>query len=112
MCERWIIEEYHKCLKMGCRIEDAQPKTVKQLLALLRILGIVATQLLKLRDLSRQQPDRLAKEVVEKEIIDIVKSKIRSQRRKNLWFERKNSCCKAHREPLFMLYNLYNYLLF
>ncbi|MEI8364824.1 MAG: IS4 family transposase [Parachlamydiaceae bacterium] len=72
---RWIIEEYHKCLKTGCRIEDAQLKTGKRLLALLGILGVVATQLLKLRDLSRQQPDRPAKDVIEKEIIEIVKSK-------------------------------------
>lgn len=36
---------------------------------------MTATQLLKLRDLSRQQPDRPAQEVIEKEIIDIVKSK-------------------------------------
>ncbi|MGA8163919.1 MAG: IS4 family transposase, partial [Waddliaceae bacterium] len=41
----------------------------------LGILGVVATQLLKLRDLSRQQPDRLAEELVEKEIVDIVKKK-------------------------------------
>ena len=73
--QRWIIEEYHKCLKTGCRIEDAQLKTGKRLLALLGILGVIATQLLQLRDLSRQQPDRPAKDVVEKEIIDIVKSK-------------------------------------
>jgi Transposase Tn5 dimerisation domain len=73
--QRWIIEEYHKCLKTGCRIEDAQLKTGKRLLALLGILGVVATQLLKLRDLSRQEPDKLAKEVVEKEVIDIVKNK-------------------------------------
>ena len=73
--QRWIIEEYHKCLKTGCRIEDAQLKTGKRLLALLGILGVIATQLLQLRDLSRQQPDRPAKDVIEKEIIDIVKSK-------------------------------------
>ncbi|MGA8164512.1 MAG: IS4 family transposase, partial [Waddliaceae bacterium] len=73
--QRWIIEEYHKCLKTGCRIEDAQLKAGKRLLALLGILGVVATQLLKLRDLGRQQPDRLAEELVEKEIVDIVKKK-------------------------------------
>lgn len=75
--QRWIIEEYHKCLKTGCRIEDAQLKTGKRLLALLGILGVVATQLLKLRDLSRQQPDKLAEELVEKEIVDIVKNKFK-----------------------------------
>jgi hypothetical protein len=30
---------------------------------------------LKLRDLSRQQPDRLAEELVAKEVVNIVKSK-------------------------------------
>jgi hypothetical protein len=55
--------------------KGAQLKTGKRLLALLGILGIVATQLLKLRDLSRQQPDRLAEELVAKEVVNIVKSK-------------------------------------
>ena len=72
---RWIIEEYHKCLKTGCRIEDAQLRTGERLLALLGILGVIATQLLRLRDLSRQQPDRPAEEVVANEIIAVVKSK-------------------------------------
>ena len=48
--KRWVIEEYHKCLKTGCRIEDAQLRTGKRLLALLGILGIIATQLLQLRN--------------------------------------------------------------
>ena len=73
--DRWIIEEYHKCLKTGCRIEDAQLKTGKRLLALLGILGVVAIELLRLRDLSRQEPDRPAKDVVEKEVIEIVRVK-------------------------------------
>ena len=62
-------------MKTGCRIEDAQLKTSKRLLALFGILGVVATQLLKLRDLSRQQPDSPAEGVVSKDIIAIVKSK-------------------------------------
>lgn len=82
--QRWIIEEYHKCLKTGCRIEDAQLRTGKRLLALLGILGVIATQLLKLRDLSRQQPNRLAEEVVAKEIVAIVKSKYKLEGEMNL----------------------------
>jgi hypothetical protein len=73
--QRWIIEEYHKCLKTGCRIEDAQLRTGKRLLVLLGILGVVAVQLLTLRDMSRQQPDRLAEEVIEKDLIDIVRNR-------------------------------------
>jgi hypothetical protein len=86
--QRWIIEEYHKCLKTGCRIEDAQLKTGKRLLALLGILGIVATQLLQLRDLSRQHSDKPAEQFVEKGIVDIVKNKFQLTERislKELW---------------------------
>ena len=50
---RWVIEEYHKCLKSGCKIEEAQLKTAGRLLNLFGILGIIATQLLQLRDISR-----------------------------------------------------------
>ena len=71
--QRWIIEEYHKCLKTGCRIEQAQLKTAGRLLALLGILGVVATQLLWLRDISRQHPDSPAHEYVENDVIDAVK---------------------------------------
>ena len=54
---RWIIEEYHKCLKTGCEIEDAQLRTADRLLNLFGILGVIATQLLKLRDISRIKPE-------------------------------------------------------
>lgn len=73
--QRWIIEEYHKCLKTGCRIEDAQLKTGKRLLRLLGILGVIAAKILHLRDLSRQQPDRPAEELITKEVVEIVKSR-------------------------------------
>lgn len=72
--QRWIIEEYHKCLKTGCKIEEAQLKTANRILALLGILGVVATQLLWLRDITRRHPDNLACEYVEKDVIDAVKS--------------------------------------
>ena len=55
--------------------EDAQLKTGKRLLALFGILGVIATQLLKLRDLSRQHPDKPAQEFVEQDVIAVVKSK-------------------------------------
>jgi hypothetical protein len=54
---RWIIEEYHKCLKTGCKIEESQLRTADRLLNLFGILGVIATQLLQLRDVSRIKPD-------------------------------------------------------
>jgi len=47
--DRWLIEEYHKCLKTGCQIEKVQLKTADRLLALFGLLGVIATQLLQLK---------------------------------------------------------------
>jgi hypothetical protein len=46
---RWIIEEYHKCLKTGCNMEKRQVSTFQSLQALLGLLGIVAVFLLQLK---------------------------------------------------------------
>ena len=63
---RWLIEEYHKCLKTGCQIEKAQLRTGDRLLALFGMLGVVATQLLQLKTISRINPDELAEKHVDK----------------------------------------------
>lgn len=54
---RWLIEEYHKCLKTGCQIEKVQLRTADRLLALFGVLGVIATQLLQLKTISRINPD-------------------------------------------------------
>lgn len=46
---RWLIEEYHKCLKTGCRIEKSQVATKDRLLAHLGFLGLVAVYLLQFK---------------------------------------------------------------
>jgi len=38
---RWLIEEYHKCLKTGCQIEEVQLKTSDRLLTLFGMLGLL-----------------------------------------------------------------------
>lgn len=63
--QRWIIEEYHKCLKSGCKIEEAQLKTADRLLVLFGILGVIATRLLILRDISRLNPNEMANKHIE-----------------------------------------------
>lgn len=57
--ERWVIEEYHKCLKTGCKLEEAQLKTGDRLLVLLG--RVIATQLLQLGDISRSESEEPAK---------------------------------------------------
>jgi hypothetical protein len=51
---RPIVEEFHKAAKTGCGIELPQFTTPHALQATLAVLSVVATQLLRLRDLSRR----------------------------------------------------------
>jgi hypothetical protein len=53
---RWLVEEYHKCLKTGCRIEARQVSTKQGLMALLGFLGVVAVFLLQLKDRANPVP--------------------------------------------------------
>jgi hypothetical protein len=53
---RWVVEEYHKSLKTGCRIEDLQFTNVERLQPAIALLSAVALTLLNLRDASRR-PD-------------------------------------------------------
>ena len=64
---RWMIEEYHKAKKTGCRIEDLQFRTEQALQPMIALLSVVAVLLLNLRQAARR-PDaqeRKATEVVE-----------------------------------------------
>lgn len=52
--KRWVVEEYHKAKKTGCRIEDMQFTTVARLEPAIALLSVVAVTLLNLRDASRR----------------------------------------------------------
>lgn len=54
---RWLIEEYHKCLKSGTGIEESQLASAHTITALLGILAVVAVRLLNLKLLARTRPD-------------------------------------------------------
>jgi len=58
--QRPLIEDYHQCLKTGCRMEQRQLKTRDRLWRLLGVLGVVAVHLLQLREWSRLHPQQLA----------------------------------------------------
>ncbi len=62
--KRWLIEEWHKALKTGCRITDRQLKTKERLEAMLGLMSVVAVRLLQLKSVARSDPDRPAKDVV------------------------------------------------
>ena len=69
---RWLIEEYHKCLKTGCRAEDRQLETADRLGALLGMLSVVAVRLLQLKHQARCDPQRPAKDLVPEEYVQVL----------------------------------------
>ena len=59
---RWLIEEWHRVLKEGCRVEAAQFDDAADVQRLAAIKGVIATRLLQLRDLAAHagdEPQRL-----------------------------------------------------
>jgi hypothetical protein len=62
---RWLVEDYHHCLKSGCRIEHRQLQSVDGLLRLLGLLSPLAVRLLQVREMARQDPERPATEVID-----------------------------------------------
>lgn len=72
--KRWLIEEYHKCLKTGCALETRQLESAAGLEALLGFLAIIAVRLLHLKEASRTQPDALARHFVAPELMTTLQS--------------------------------------
>ena len=62
--KRPILEDYHKCLKTGCRVQERQCQTSARLERVTGLLSIVAVRLLQLRSIARTEPDRPAAGVV------------------------------------------------
>jgi hypothetical protein len=73
---RWLIEEYHKSLKTGCRMERRQLRSAAGIKRLLGFLGIVAVRLLQLREISRSTPKVPAIEAVPEMMVKIVAGRL------------------------------------
>ncbi len=69
---RWLVEDYHQCLKSGCRIEQRQLQTVDGLIRLLGLLSPLAVRLLQIRAFARSEPERPAHEIVEPLMLAVV----------------------------------------
>ena len=68
--QRPLIEEYHKCLKTGCRIEQRQYRTAKRLEAIIGLICVLAVRRLQMKLVAQATPDRPASEVVPPRWID------------------------------------------
>lgn len=66
---RWLIEEYHKCLKSGCKVEERQLESRDRLDPLIGMLSIVAVRLLGMKNDARLDPDAPAMKSVEPELV-------------------------------------------
>jgi hypothetical protein len=69
---RWIVEDYHQCLKTGCALEERQLQSYEGLRTLLGFLAPLAVRLLQLRALVHQEPERAAAEVLEEPVVRVV----------------------------------------
>lgn len=54
---RWLIEEYHKCLKTGLGADALQLQTANRLFAAIAVMAVVAVRLLALKEAARVEPD-------------------------------------------------------
>ena len=71
---RWIIEEYHKGMKTGSRIEDMQFTSEERLQPAIAVLSVVTLTLLQLRQASRR-PDaktRKATSVIDQTYVEVL----------------------------------------
>jgi hypothetical protein len=69
---RWIVEDYHQCLKTGCQLEARHMQTYEGLRTVLGFLAPLAVRLLQLRAAARGQPDQPAQDVLPKEVVQVV----------------------------------------
>lgn len=82
--KRPLIEEFHKALKTGCRLEQRQYQTSKRLEALTGMISILAVRLLQLKAVARVDPERPAHTVVPARWLHMLRCIQRGKRRKIL----------------------------
>ncbi len=68
---RWLCEDYHQCLKTGCRVEDTQLDDGADIQRLLGFKIPIAVRLLQLRQLVRIAPDQLAQKLIDPLLVKI-----------------------------------------
>ena len=69
---RWIIEEYHKCLKTGCGVEKRNFQTGRALQAVIGMFGIIAAKLLELKYRAKNEGEELASSSIPGDLIGII----------------------------------------
>jgi hypothetical protein len=79
--KRWLVEEWHKALKTGCRVESRQLKTKEGLERITGLLSVVAVRLLQLKSAARTTPNRPAGELIPPHWVTMLQAARRKTRR-------------------------------
>lgn len=69
---RWLCEDYHQCLKTGCRIEHSQLDAAADIQRLLGFVAPIAVRLLQLRQQVRVLPEVPAVQVLDPMMVQIL----------------------------------------
>lgn len=72
--KRWQIEEFHRTLKTGCRVEARQMRTLERLKPMMALDMIVACMLMGMNAAARQQPEKSASEWLDAEEISALEA--------------------------------------
>jgi hypothetical protein len=74
---RWIIEEYFKAIKTGCKYETRELESLRTLTNLLGIVAVIAWRLLLLRTLHRTGPDSPATAVADPLLLEALAARLK-----------------------------------
>ena len=69
---RWLIEEFHKCEKTGCQVQERRLQHVDRLEPLLGLLSVLAVWLLTLKYVARDHPDQPAAASAENRMVHLM----------------------------------------
>ena len=69
---RWLVEEFHKCEKTGCRVEERQLRDTDRLEPLIGLLSVLAVHLLQLKYVARANPQRPARDLFGDETVEVM----------------------------------------
>ncbi len=72
--QRPTIEDYHKCYKTGCHVENRQYETAQRLERVAGLLSVVAVRLMQMRTAARETPDRPAEELAPRSWINMLRA--------------------------------------
>lgn len=79
---RWTIEEFHRVLKSGCKVEDMQFENVASLVPAIALSSVVAWRILHMTKLSREEPEMDVSAVASKQEVTVLENWLRAKREK------------------------------